>query len=333
MFFTGRNQRDLTEIKEITSDVREGAREALERLGQIHELHQRQLGARGSQQPRPLIAFVHIPKTAGATVTTMFSRAYSKAGLDDAGNYMRGPENAARKLTRRPGGWEIWQRRGGRVTAGHVPYRIFREHLPPDALYMTFLREPVDRVLSHYYRHIHRTHAHTSPGPRQDRAESLEQALVELRLPQVNNLATRFLCGHPSRDDDLAASALDDAKANLRNFAFVGIQERFDESLVLLQRTLGLRAVPYVNRHVSAEGGRPLVDEIPDEQRRLIAEFNQLDAELYEFGVALFEKAVAGAGDGFADDVDALRSRSDDVREEEWRQAALPAEASGSHSA
>ena len=38
---------------------------------------------------------------------------------------------------------------------GHVPYGLFRRHLPEDTRYMTFLREPVDRVLSHYYRHIH----------------------------------------------------------------------------------------------------------------------------------------------------------------------------------
>jgi hypothetical protein len=200
---------------------------------------------------------------------------------------------------------------------------------------MTFLREPVDRVLSHYYRHIH--HPDLTPAVRlraqerkRERAASLEEALVEKRLPQISNLATRFLCGHPTRDRDLAPSTLDNAKANLRNFAFVGIQERFDESLVLLQRMLGLDLVPYLNRHVSVEGGRPAVDEIPDEHRALIEEHNGLDLELYSFGLELFEEAVARADKSFADDVERLPVLSAELNESaieaarRWLDSELP---------
>lgn len=120
---------------------------------------------------------------------------------------------------------------------------------------------------------------------------------------------------------ELPASALDDAKENLRGFAFIGIQERFEESLVLLQRMLGLGLVPYEDRHVSSD--RPSVEEISDEQRALIAEHNRLDAELYTFAQGLFDDAVAAADRGFAADVEALRARDAAAREEEWRAAAL----------
>jgi hypothetical protein len=196
---------------------------------------------------------------------------------------------------------------------------------------MTFLREPVDRVLSHYYRHIHiadprRTGRQVAEpwSPEQGgkiKADSIEQALVEMRVPQLNNLATRFIGGGQSPMGELPASALDEAKENLRSFAFIGIQERFEESLVLLQRMLGLGSVPYEDRHVSSD--RPSVEEISDEQRALIAEYNQLDAELYSFGLGLFDDAVAAADDGFAADVEALRARDAAAREEEWRAAAL----------
>jgi hypothetical protein len=256
----------------------------------------------------------------------MLATAYSKAGIHSAGNFVRGPEKTVKKVARRPGAWESWRRGGGRVTVGHVPYGLFREHLPPDARYMTFLREPVDRVLSHYYRHVH--HPDLSPAKRRERNEAgretaatIEEALVELRVPQLTNLCTRFLCGAPSPMGELPESALDDAKANLREFAFVGIQERFEQSIVLLQRMLGLGAVPYLNRHVSQEGGRPSVDEISDEQRALISECNRLDVELYGFGLELFEQAVAAAGDGFAGDVEELRVRSADANDEAIRTA------------
>jgi Sulfotransferase family len=249
----------------------------------------------------PLVAFVHIPKTAGGTVTSMFTAAYSPQSVRNAGNYVRNPEKAIAKLESHRA---LRQLAGGRVAVGHVPYGLFRPYLPANTRYMTFLREPVDRVLSHYYRHVHRQDPRRagSAKERQSRkvkAASLEEALVEMRLARLSDLATRFLCGDPSPMGELPATALEDAKENLRDFAFVGIQERFDESLALLQRTFDLDAVPrdaYVDRHVSIAGARPSVEEIPSEQRELILEYNRFDAELYRFGLELFERALeAGA--------------------------------------
>ena len=168
--------------------------------------------------------------------------------MHKAGNYIRDQDHSEQKLSKRAGSWQSWNRRGGRVSAGHVPYGLFRKHMPEDTRYMTFLREPVDRVLSHYYRHIHTedqfraSWVKTRPGARV-KAGSIEQAMIEMRLPQLNNLSTRFLSGHDPMAE-LPDSALDDAKEHLSGFAFVGIQERFEESVVLLQRLLGLGTVP-----------------------------------------------------------------------------------------
>jgi hypothetical protein len=265
---------------------------------------------------------VHIPKTAGTTVTDMLAGAYPKGALHNAGSYIRGPEKPAKKInriTRRRGGWERWQRGGGRVTVGQVPYGFFREHLPPDTRYMTLLREPIDRVLSHYYRLMHRPDLSSAQRLQRRQkgkptAGSLEEALVQLRLPPLRNLATRYLCGHPSPMGELPANAVEDAKSSLRAFAVVGIQERFEESIVLVQRKLGLGLTAYLNRHVSPD--RPAVEEITDEQQELIAEQNQLDAELYTFALRLFENAVAAAGEGFATDVEKQRALSAQANED-----------------
>jgi len=126
-------------------------------------------------------------------------------------------------------------------------------------------------------------------------------------MPQLCNLCTRFLCSHPTLGE-LAPSALDEAKENLRSFAFVGIQERFEESILLLQRTLGLGLVPYRDHHVSAVGSRPSVGDITDQQRALIVECNQLDTELYAFGLELFEQALAATDIDFEADLERLRA-------------------------
>jgi len=268
---------------------------------------------------------VHIPKTAGGTVSSMFRAAYTKRGLHKAGNYMRGPEKTRRKIAKDPDGWRKWQSRGGHVSIGHVPYVVFRDAVPPGTLYMTFMREPVDRVLSHYYRHIHRIDPSRSGVVKKHarariKADSLEQALVEMNMPQLNNLCTRFLCSQEDVLGRLPDVAVEEAKENLSRFAFIGIQERFEESLVLLQRMLGLAYIPYEDRHVSRPGQRPGADDISAEQRALIVDHNRLDIELYRHALALFEEAVAEAGESFIADVEALRARDSSSRTDEWRQ-------------
>jgi len=262
----------------------------------------------GNRIAPPLVAFVHIPKTGGSTITSMFVRAYSKERLHDAGNCFRGEgDKQERKVTRAPAP-------GVRATMGHVTYGLYRKHLPDDTRYVTFLREPVGRVISHWYRHRRRTNTYRDEK-RPFVTDTVEQA-IRMGMPEVNNVATRLLCGVETPYDDLPADALEQAKANLREFAFVGIQERFDESIALLQRTLDMGPVPYGEpRRVSRR--RAVRDEVTREQRALIAEHNQLDAELYTFGKGLFEEALAATDGGLDDDVERLRKLNAATLEED----------------
>ena len=314
------------ELGELRTLAHEFERSTQEVLGRVREARSH-LAAPGWERSAdaaagPTIAFVHIPKTAGGTAINMLTNAFSKAGITDAGNFITGPEKVATKLRKGPEGWERWRDRGGRVVSGHVPYAALREYLPADARYMTFLREPIDRALSHYYRHIHVDESKDDLADRikqyEDegaaRASSLEEAIVEMRQIQLRDFCTRFLSDSRSPTGELPASALDEAKANLREFAFVGIQERFEESIVLLQRTFGLGLLPYWNRHVNVL--RPGIEEISAEQRALLEEHNQLDLELYAFASELFEEAIAAAGDAFAADVERLQSLAVDANEE-----------------
>jgi hypothetical protein len=340
--FTKHHEQELADIKALSNELDQRLRESMGQLERIRRSQDEVLrgvssGGTRESKPRdghetaslhglgsePILAFVHIPKTAGGSVSSMLTAAYSKEGVAKTGNYVRNPEKSVRKVASVVG-------KKQRISIGHTPYGALRKELPPNTRYMTFLREPVDRVLSHYYRHIHIQDPRRASKAKQRsntgwraKAGSIEEALVEMKLPQISNLATRFLSGQPSppMEGDLPASALDDAKNNLRTFAFVGIQERFEESLVLLQRMLGLGTMPYRNRHVSSSDQRPSVDEIPDEQQALIEEYNQLDAQLYSFGLELFDEAVADADAEFAADVEALRSGSSEAREQEWLEA------------
>lgn len=280
--------------------------------------------SKNSDMDRPVLSeltvplsFVHIPKAGGGTLTALLTHAYGSGMIRDAGNYARNPEEVAEKARRA-------QKKGfPRALVGHVPYSVFRSYMPQDTLYITMLRETVGRVLSHYYRHLHkRSHSPGFPQP-----ESLAHAL-EMGLPQVTNLSTRLLCDDPF--DKLSDNALDQAKRNIRHFAFVGLRERFDESIVLLQRRLGLtEPVGYgQSRHVTT-GERPTASE---DERQLLLEKNALDVELYAYARELYDEAVSSA-EGLAAEVErqrALNARKlaeDDAaldRVTEWLDRELP---------
>jgi hypothetical protein len=255
------------------------------------------------------LCVVHIPTTGGGTLQTVLVRIYSRNRVANTGNILSDVKKTEAKVAR-------LQRFTDRAMVGHVPYSLYRSYMPEDAQYITILRDPVERAFSQYHRHV-------QGRPRGGRmVQSLVQAL-ELDLPEVSNLCTRFLCDGPF--DELSDNALNEAKRNLPRFILVGLQERFDESIVLMQRALGIeQLVPYgPPRHASE--GRPPITAISSEERQLLLERNALDIELYAYARELFSEKVAAAGETFAGDVENLRALYSPIQaehEEACRRAA-----------
>ncbi len=230
-------------------------------------------------------------------MSSAISKNYSR--LRGVGNFRKGPERTRESIERLgadPGDWK--------ALGDHAPLGLYLRYLPADTRYMTVLRDPVDRVLSHY-------HFHARAGERklktvwgeslardsEERGEepvtlddetdfSLEAGLAR-RVPIYDNHMIRFLWGGETIFGELPPDALDRAKEKVASFWFVGIQERLDDSIVLLGRKLGIGLMPYHLRHVNHT--RPQVEETSDELRGLIAEHNQLDAELYRFARERFD--------------------------------------------
>src|SRR5262249_39692675 len=139
--------------------------------------------------------------------------------------------------------------------------------------YMTILRDPVDRVLSHYHFHAQAGDPPGSGGTRKlrsiwetllnherierpggdeedeitldlDADYSLEEGLRR-NIAIYDNFQTRFLWGGESLFGKLPPDALEQAKENISTFWFVGVRERLDDSIVLLGRKLGVGLMPY----------------------------------------------------------------------------------------
>src|SRR6476646_9566296 len=171
------------------------------------------LGSPESSDWKPLVAFVHIPRTGGGSVTSAISRAYGRA--KSSGNVQKNADKSHRLFRRIAENPDAWS---GRALADHVPYGLYARYLPPDTRYITFMRNPVERVLSHY-------HFHAQAGPekvrtiwRREGAEVADEDDVSLEsglargITIYNNFATRFLWGGDSLDGGLPPNALELAK-------------------------------------------------------------------------------------------------------------------------
>lgn len=258
--------------------------------------------ARNGQTERvaPLLAFVHIPKTAGTTLGTLLRRHYDPAFRRINTSGAHEPAELRRRVA------ETLDRPGLEAVQGHITAGVLHL-LPADAVLVTILREPVERTLSQYHHLITRTGRWqhdwlAPPSPQLTIAECLGA-----RGYIADNLQTRMLCGTLSPIEPLPADAFDRAKSLLRDrFDYVGTTERFDEFLVLLNLDLGWSTLAYESARVAP--GRPRREDMSAEDLARIEAANALDLELYEFAASLLARSLEQAGPALEPERDVLRA-------------------------
>lgn len=193
--------------------------------------------------PRPAIAgpavlFMHIPKTAGIAFREAIERNYRECEI--AYLYGTPPGFLTGDLRRLP----LEQRRDLRFVVGHFQYGIHHD-LPRESLYITIVREPAARMLSHYA-----FLQHTEPElvMREGRARSLEELLETKPHIHFDNPLVRHFGGVDEQTfpaGSLGQEQYDAAVYFLRTgFAFVGHQEFAAEAYAALQERFGWNARP-----------------------------------------------------------------------------------------
>jgi hypothetical protein len=247
--------------------------------------------------PRCII-FLHIPKSGGVTLRRALN---AKHGSDllSVGTLYEERETPLETLAEVP----LSTRRGARVVVGHLSYGA-HEYIPQPCEYITFLREPVARVVS-YYHYLLDHPKHWFHDELVRSGMGLEEFIRSSRDPGAENDQTRRISGRGSselRAGRREVAALDEAKRNLERFALVGLTERFDESFILLRRRLGWKLPLYLTSNVS-----PRPNPATENAVALIRERNELDLELYEFARELFSGEVDKEGDSFRREVAAFK--------------------------
>ncbi len=241
---------------------------------------QQQQTIEGINEIAPVVIFLHAPKTGGTTLVRIIKRQCAPGSVLTLYDSSYGEELAAYPSA------EIDR---VRAIAGHFYFGVHRLIARP-SIYITLLRDPVDRVISHYH-FVRRSPEHYLYTAANEL--SLSEFVVACGADEPNNDQTRLLAGRhqpegtpPNADDMLAA-----ARKNLReHVAVVGTTEEFDRALLLMRRTFGWGRPFYVRENVSKKQSRR--DVISPETRRVIENYNALDIDLYEEARMLFAERV-----------------------------------------
>jgi hypothetical protein len=245
------------------------------------------------------LIFLHIPKTAGTTLSRIIEKQYPGRAV-----YTTRTEGGHARSLEDFKALDPSQRNEIRCLKGHIPFGM-HAYLRQPCVYITLLREPVDRIISHYYFVLknprHYLHKQVIEGHM-----TLDDYVSSGISTELSNGQTRMLA---DRDDESPSAMLGSAKKNLcDHFAVVGLTESFDESLLLMKHHLGWRRVYYARENVTP--GRPLKSQISRSTVHLIEQANEADLKLYAFAREQFEKKICAQGPHFPEVVRRFRSRN-----------------------
>lgn len=260
-----------------------------------------------------LIIFLHIPKTAGTTLSRIIR---IKTGLWPPTRLLRHSLtfgyyqiNPLEKRYEKIQSLSPARQRKIRLFQGHFGFGV-HHYLPTPSCYVTMLRDPVERVISAYYQ-LRRGGEGATSNMTIDEFLTCGQDFGRFF---VDNGQVRALTGtdgnpNPAPFNTLTEADLENAKRNIREHcAFVGLSERFDESLLLLRRILGWRTCYYASANVARD--RKKLDELPAKTVDLIHRYNQLDIELYRHVSKSFDELIERQGDSFAAELQRFQARN-----------------------
>jgi len=244
-----------------------------------------------------ILYYLHIPKTAGTTLISIIDGYFDRSSVlgIHAWKYL---------LPKMPLDFSKY-----RFVRGHYGYGFYKI-LPKKPIYTTVLRDPSNLIVSMYkmiQRQREEAERYSIPQDKTISELITNPNVMDMVDPQTHWLAVDLDVLDLSKDMDLSQLAdyqpeehsyfkhpdipddklLEIAKKHLSEFAWVGIMEKFEESLFLLHYQFGWKPIRSVVKKNIAPAKKQ--DELTDEAKKKIGEWTKMDKELYRYGVELFE--------------------------------------------
>lgn len=249
------------------------------------------------------VFFLHLPKTGGTTMRRVLDREYRNARRYEIAEDVTGDIRRFRAQQ-----WD--SNNAPNLVQGHMSFGLHR-FVPGPSTYVTLLRDPLRRALSDYH-YVTSTPDH--PIYEHVKDLSLREYFQSGITGQLSNGMVRLLSGDHLPDDPGVPSKRQMERQDLEralehiqgDFAAVGLQERFDETLLLFRRRLGWHWPFYVRENVTTRGYR--LEDTDEADLDCIRDLNGLDIELHETIRARFDEDIAREGPArFARELAAFR--------------------------
>lgn len=216
-----------------------------------------------SLRPYPVHVFHHIPKCGGTSFRRVLVRWFDVV-LDYRDHNDSVEQMKASKK-------DLNQLRRTHCLAGHwdIPGIHLRERYPEildqksNYFLFTFVREPLDLKISLYFYEL-------------KTRKQLPYTLEERLFSSSNYMANRFPC------------TADNYKEILSRYNFIGLIERYEESMRKLAALVGKKefTLPHVNKSDRNEEVKKLSPDVIDKFKQQ----NQLDYQIYEYCKERFEQ-------------------------------------------
>lgn len=236
-----------------------------------------------------MLAFAHIQKTAGITLNQVLRRSFGLRHCDVEpwslkGDYFGTSYSADDHLKLMRFLPHIVS-----IAGHHVKPHSDLVSACPDVDYFTFLRDPVARTASHY-QHVVR---------RMGEAVPLEEWI---KRDEFRNVQTMHIAGRA--DLGKAIEILNES------CLFVGLVDRFDESLVMMRKRLGDARldIRYTPRNVAVDASMEHRLMAEPSTKALLQDANTIDEQLYDYVVdELYERQRREFGSALEAELESFR--------------------------
>lgn len=233
---------------------------------------------------------MHIQKTAGTTLVTLARSAYGSDNVISHGDYLSGISHAPMRREFSINKQALDEFHSVPFLSGHYGYDFTKRYMQGRYSF-TFLRDPVERILSLYYYcrkqnaedfEIYRICQRTTLN------EFLEIGMTESDVRSFiwNNQVWQLACGFGNFEDHGISSfqprkLLNLAVKHLNEFSYVGFAETFEQDRNAILDNLGIER-PQGRIIENANPGRPVFHDMPFPTKKLLLELTTLDRALYK---------------------------------------------------
>lgn len=230
-----------------------------------------------NKETNKVIIFLHIPKTAGKTLNGIIENQYKDF------SYIKSPFWWKMPFSNYLDGFSTEEMRKIEVLRGHFHFGIHKLIPQKNYTYITILRDPIEQVISHfYYIRSRKTHRQYDILNKITFNEFITNDKFDFI---THNMQTRYIAGKNYEDN------LEEAKNNLKKFfSIVGITERFDETLFVMNKTLSWKIYKYKTKNVTPN--KPSIKEISDLTINILKKINRKDIELYKLANTLLDNQI-----------------------------------------